>query len=614
MGNVRVARRSLSPHSLLRLYLLVVLGAALAAILSILVTSDRVHSRAYEAAQLTNTAFTVSEIRSQLEGPINVVNSTTASYLSGEAYLSLPADQRTAVPQWLYGQAEAPAEAASLPPVFVSERDLINVHRRLDNAAGLARELGPVPAGIDLSGIDRGLTDAQASLEAFMEDRSAPSFREVRTNLDTLDRQLGAVLSVVTTASAAKHASLADANDLARLVAVSSMCFLSAVAAVTTFFVSRVIHQSFIAGEEERETLRATTQTLQYRNKQLSALYNVFSEITDTLSLNYVVSATLREARRLLAADMVVLRILRGDNLEVAGAVRADGTYIPGLPAVRLGEGPTGRAAKRGQALRIDSGAQEIMNSAPTATGEPARPGRSRMESGVIVPLIVGARVVGTLACWSQRAEAFEEEDERVLEMMASQVATAVIAAETTETSERRALQDPLTGLPNRRQLNEDCVTSLTELASRGGNAVIAMVDVDHFKRLNDEFGHRVGDVTLQKIASVMRNAMREGDTLYRYGGEEFLLIFRNAGAHDAVPLAERIRAAVESTPLTGDRLEPVGPVTISVGLALMPVHSKDMNELIEMADKAMYRAKEAGRNRVVLWEAEPEPEEAKAA
>ncbi|HWO72543.1 MAG TPA: sensor domain-containing diguanylate cyclase, partial [Dehalococcoidia bacterium] len=502
----------------------------------------------------------------------------------------------------------------SLPPVLMSERDLINVHRRLDTAAGVLRGLRAPPGGPDLSGLEPAVAEAVASVEEYMDDKSALNFRDMQAKLNALDRQLGSVLASLTTAVAAQHARLEQANDVARLAVLASMGFLAVVAAVATCFVSRVIHQSFTAGEAERETLRATTQTLQYRNKQLSALYNVFSEITDTLSLNYVVSATLREARRLLAADMVVLRILRGENLEVAGAVRADGTSILDLPAVRLGEGPTGRVAKRGQALRIESGAQDIMNSAPTASGVPPRPGSSRMESGVIVPLIVGARVVGTLACWSQRPGAFEEQDERVLEMMASQVATAVIAAETTETSERRALQDPLTGLPNRRQLNEDCVTTLAELAERGGNAVVAMVDVDNFKRLNDEFGHRVGDVTLQKIASVMRNAMREGDNIYRYGGEEFLLIFRNAGAHDAVPLAERIRLAVESTPLTGDRLEPVGPVTISIGLALMPAHSRDINALIEMADKAMYRAKEAGRNRVALWEGEPKLQAVEAA
>jgi diguanylate cyclase (GGDEF)-like protein len=224
------------------------------------------------------------------------------------------------------------------------------------------------------------------------------------------------------------------------------------------------------------------------------------------------------------------------------------------------------------------------------------------------VPLIVGARVVGTISCWSQRRNAFSEGDERVMEMMASQVATAIVAADTTEKSETRAMQDPLTALPNRRQLDEDLEGRLRQLAEDGRTAVFAMVDIDHFKHFNDEYGHRVGDVTLQKVASVMRSSARDDDLLYRYGGEEFLVIFTDTRPEDAVTLAERLRLAVEVAPLSGENLDPVGPVTISIGLALLPEHGTDIGRLIEMADKAMYRAKTNGRNRVELWDGEEDP------
>jgi diguanylate cyclase (GGDEF)-like protein len=189
--------------------------------------------------------------------------------------------------------------------------------------------------------------------------------------------------------------------------------------------------------------------------------------------------------------------------------------------------------------------------------------------------------------------------------MMASQVATAVIAADTTDTNDHRAHHDPLTGLPNRLQLNNDITQELDRLVSQGRQAVIAMADIDYFKRFNDDFGHRVGDVTLQKVASVLRTAVRDRDHVYRYGGEEFVLIFVDAGPSEAVALAERVRSAVANTPLSGDNLEPVGPVAISIGLALLPEHGTDFGELIELADAAMYRAKELGRNRVMLWQKE---------
>ncbi len=378
---------------------------------------------------------------------------------------------------------------------------------------------------------------------------------------------------------------------------IGALLFLLVTMIVATIYVSRLIQRAFQSGEVERAELRATTGTLQYRNDQLNALYNVFAEITDTLSMRYVISATLRETLRVMKASMVTLRLLKGSQLVSAGTLNASGRLVPQLAPVPLGEGPTGRVARRGRGMRIDADAQEMLGPSPDPD-DPEGP----MASGIIVPLIVGARVVGTLACWSHESYAFQEQDERVLEMMASQVATAVIAADTQETLERRALSDPLTNLPNRRQLTED----MTEFATwhrEGRSAVVAMVDIDHFKQLNDDFGHKVGDVTLQKVASVMRQAIRDSDRIYRYGGEEFVIIFSGAGEHDAVPLAERVLRSVSETPLTGDQLEPVGPVTISAGLALMPDHGNDIADLIVLADRAMYRAKEAGRNRIEIWD-----------
>ena len=100
-----------------------------------------------------------------------------------------------------------------------------------------------------------------------------------------------------------------------------------------------------------------------------------------------------------------------------------------------------------------------------------------------------------------------------------------------------------------------------------------------------------------------MRLSLRDADRIYRYGGEEFVVIFADVGRSEATVLADRLLKAVAETPLSGDQLEPVGPVTITAGLSLMPEHGIDFGELIELADRAMYRAKEAGRNRVMVWD-----------
>jgi diguanylate cyclase (GGDEF)-like protein len=212
--------------------------------------------------------------------------------------------------------------------------------------------------------------------------------------------------------------------------------------------------------------------------------------------------------------------------------------------------------------------------------------------------LIVGARVLGTLACWSTEAHNFDADDERILELMAAQVASAVAAADMHETTERKASLDALTGLPNRRQFLNDLPEAQQSLIA-GHQLAAVMIDVDHFKRFNDDFGHRVGDVTLQKVAEVMSGAIREGDQIYRYGGEEFLLLLPGIAEADALRLVERMLRSIAKTPLTGENLEPVGPVTISAGLAVGPEHASDLLELIRLADVALYQSKANGRNRV---------------
>ncbi len=127
------------------------------------------------------------------------------------------------------------------------------------------------------------------------------------------------------------------------------------------------------------------------------------------------------------------------------------------------------------------------------------------------------------------------------------------------------------------------------------------MVDVDRFKSVNDELGHRAGDVSLRKIASVLRSAMRDGDMIYRYGGEEFVAIFKGVSGQDALTAAERLRRDVEAAPIA----ETI-PLTVSIGVALMPDHGTNISQLIEKADRAMYTAKDMGRNRVQVWEEEP--------
>jgi len=160
-----------------------------------------------------------------------------------------------------------------------------------------------------------------------------------------------------------------------------------------------------------------------------------------------------------------------------------------------------------------------------------------------------------------------------------------------------QATHDALTGLHNRRYLEESLGQELLR-AERAGRCVsLIMVDIDHFKRVNDTYGHLAGDEVLRGLGAVLKPLARASDTFCRYGGEEFVLLLPEMAESDAIARAEHIRGAVERSLLTRDGTGI--SVTVSLGVAVFPQHGSSPDELIESADAAMYAAKLAGRNRV---------------
>lgn len=159
----------------------------------------------------------------------------------------------------------------------------------------------------------------------------------------------------------------------------------------------------------------------------------------------------------------------------------------------------------------------------------------------------------------------------------------------------QQASRDELTGLWNRRAFKEKLNEILPQIEER--HASLLMVDLDHFKAINDVYGHQVGDDVLEHVAAILRRNIRRVDVAARYGGEEFLILVLDADGHYAMNLAERIRYDIESTP---DREHISAEVTASIGVVdLRGIDSLSVRSIIEAADRALYMAKESGRNRV---------------
>jgi len=157
-------------------------------------------------------------------------------------------------------------------------------------------------------------------------------------------------------------------------------------------------------------------------------------------------------------------------------------------------------------------------------------------------------------------------------------------------------LEDALTGLRNRRYAMETLQNAWNASERSGRKVSVVMIDIDHFKRVNDGHGHQAGDAVLRATADVLRASCRRSDTVCRLGGEEFLVINSNGAQHEALGCAERLRAAVESNSIRCGTFD--GNVTISLGVAERTDAMKSIDDLLAAADRAVYEAKAQGRNR----------------
>ncbi|WP_043605242.1 diguanylate cyclase [Novosphingobium sp. Rr 2-17] len=224
--------------------------------------------------------------------------------------------------------------------------------------------------------------------------------------------------------------------------------------------------------------------------------------------------------------------------------------------------------------------------------------GSSEIRDSICLPLIGQHGTLGLLYFEARADAPASHLNDAYLQMLAENVELALDNLRLREALLSLAMADPLTTLPNRRQLDEVLARELAE-AERNGTALsCAMIDIDHFKRFNDEYGHDAGDAVLRVVGHTLKEAVRDPNLVFRYGGEEFLMLLPDMDETVAAERAEEIRSRVAALRVQHDGTD-LGPITISVGLACAPVHT-DWQALVQTADAALLRAKEAGRNRVL--------------
>jgi two-component system cell cycle response regulator len=212
----------------------------------------------------------------------------------------------------------------------------------------------------------------------------------------------------------------------------------------------------------------------------------------------------------------------------------------------------------------------------------------------IAVPLLAEGRPIGALVAEHglKRGSRIERRVVSTVERFASHGALALRNAVLLEEMHRLATIDELTGVGNRRTFEATLEREVSRVVRGGGHVGLVLVDIDHFKRLNDTHGHQVGDQVLHAVATTLASQCRNFDSVARYGGEEFAVLLPGSGGPEAMAAAERLRQAVEQA-------QTVVPVTVSAGVSVYPAHCSDAASLVKAADEALYRSKGAGRNRV---------------
>jgi len=220
----------------------------------------------------------------------------------------------------------------------------------------------------------------------------------------------------------------------------------------------------------------------------------------------------------------------------------------------------------------------------------------------ICVPLMAQGELLGLLHITQPELDPknLNETHQRLAETISEQIALALANLKLRQSLQNQSIRDPLTSLYNRRYLEETLEREFYRAERNQQTVGIIMVDIDHFKQFNDQFGHEAGDIVLQTLSNFLNEHIRKGDIACRYGGEEFTLILPGAPMEVMQKRAELIKDKIKSIIIQYHE-EKLAPITLSIGVALFPYHGKQFEEVLRAADMALYKAKNQGRDQVVM-------------
>lgn len=320
-------------------------------------------------------------------------------------------------------------------------------------------------------------------------------------------------------------------------------------------------------------------------------IISILSQINSTLDLDQLLGLIMATAAEVVSAETASLLLLdeTGNELVFKVALGEKGTELKEKFRLKLGEGIAGTVAQTGRSIIVNDASQD-----PRFAKRVDDATHFQTKAILCVPIKFKDNMLGVLEAINPVGrEGFSANDLALFEIFASQAAISIENA--------RLHTDHLTRLFIREYFVQKLHDEFVRFARFRHPFSLAMIDVDHFKKVNDSRGHRQGDVVLQATARLIKLLAREVDIACRYGGEEFVVILPETDSGKALKFAERVRRQVDTFDYPSLQEGPLH-VTVSLGVATCPDHASTQEELIERADVALYDSKRAGRNRCSLY------------
>ncbi|WP_339060506.1 sensor domain-containing diguanylate cyclase [Tepidibacillus marianensis] len=346
---------------------------------------------------------------------------------------------------------------------------------------------------------------------------------------------------------------------------------------------------------------------LDQSHHQLKSLNKISSSFTSELDLEKAIGALQQAIREMLVFDTSYIFLKSGIRLQLISLENYDGTRIEPEEYdrfyVKIGDGLSGKVALTKQAEIVGSDAELF---ALDAEPEYIRGNKSLLS----VPILWNQQVVGVITLGSRDEYQFKKKDLTITLILASQAAVAIQNAYVYQSSKEQGKRDELTQVYNYRGFEEILNRKFNEAEDTGDDLSLLLIDIDHFKQVNDQYGHLAGNEVLQHLSLRLQGLCRKEDVIARYGGEEFTIILPHTNSLEALQIAERIRRSIEKDTILirqsiANDEEIQIRVTASIGVSSFPEMSETIQDLIRHADRAMYiGSKQAGRNRVSLYAA----------